>query len=117
MSRAMAAALRGDPRPTLPGAYRRTEDFVADLRLVRQALHATGDHVSADGPIADLVRQAETFGFHLATLDIREEAAAHTRAVDEILAAAGEPGYAGLDEAARVARLVRAAQTTRRIVK
>lgn len=102
------AALRGDPRPTLPGAYRRTGDFVADLRLVRQALHATGDHVSADGPIADLVRQAETFGFHLATLDIREEAAAHTRAIDEILAAAGEPGYGGLDEAARVARLVQA---------
>jgi phosphoenolpyruvate carboxylase len=105
---AVLAALEHGPAPPPPGAYARAEDFVADLCLIRQALRETGDRVSADGPLTDLIRLGETFGFHLASLDIREEAPAHTRAVAAILAAAGETDYPALDEAAKLARLVRA---------
>ena len=100
------AALRGEAATPRPGAYARAEDFIVDLTLVRDALRGSGDRASADGAIADLIRLAQTFGFHLASLDIREEAAAHTRAVAALLAAAGEPGYERLEEPERVARLV-----------
>jgi phosphoenolpyruvate carboxylase len=100
------AALRGESGAPRPGAYARPEDFVADLTLIREALRDTGDRASADGAIADLIRLAQTFGFHLASLDIREEASVHTSTVAALLAAAGEPDYERWEEPARVDRLV-----------
>src|SRR5207244_6368557 len=43
----------------------------------------------ADGQLQDLIWQAETFGFHLAKLDLRQHARRHRAAVAELLAAAG----------------------------
>jgi phosphoenolpyruvate carboxylase len=54
------------------------------------------------------VRAVDLFGFHLATLDLRQNSAVHERVVGELLRVAGvEADYAALDEDARVALLRR----------
>ena len=60
------------------------------------------------GALGRLIRAVETFGFHLATLDLRQNSAVHERVVAELLKVAGvEADYLALDEAARVALLRR----------
>jgi phosphoenolpyruvate carboxylase len=74
----------------------------------RGSLEKAGEGVLADGggSLGRLIRAVETFGFHLATLDLRQNADVHERVVAEMLAVAGvEPDYLGLDEDARVALL------------
>ncbi|MGZ3439932.1 MAG: phosphoenolpyruvate carboxylase [Polyangia bacterium] len=53
----------------------------------------------------DARRRAEVFGFHLASMDLRQHAAVHEAAVAELLAAGGIDGYAALPEPERVALL------------
>jgi phosphoenolpyruvate carboxylase len=50
-------------------------------------------------------RRAEVFGFHLATLDVRQHSGVHERAVAELLARGGSPGYLDLPDGERIARL------------
>ncbi len=84
-------------------AYEDAEAFIDDIELIRESLIGHGDAAVADGGIKDLLRLAQTFGFHLARLDLREESSRHEACVAEILGALDdEPiDYAGLDEAAR----------------
>ena len=88
-----------------PGAYGAPGEFLADLALIEHSLRAHRGERVADGPLRDLVRRVEIFGFHLAELEIRQHAEKHTEAVDEILALAGVPGYAAMDDATRQATL------------
>src|SRR5205814_6052513 len=58
------------------------------------------------GPLKGLIRSLETFGFHLATLDLRQNADVHERVVAELLRVAGvEENYLGLPETGRAALL------------
>ncbi len=84
-------------------------DFRADLGLLADALRAAGLAALADdGPLADLIVQAETFGFHLAALDLRQHSRVHEAAVADLLRLAGvEDDYAALDEDARLEVLAR----------
>src|SRR3546814_10221751 len=53
-----------------------------------------------------LIRTVETFGFHLATLDLRQNSNIHERVVAELLKVGGvESDYLALDENARIALL------------
>ena len=90
-------------------------DFRADLGLIADALRAAGlDALADDGPLADLRVQAETFGFHLAALDLRQHSRVHEAAVADLLRLAGvEDDYAALDEDARLERARRASCETR----
>ena len=92
--------LKGDPY-ALPGDLRR------DLVTVAQGLASEGDGALATGgALGRLIRAVETFGFHLATLDMRQNSDVHERVVAEMLKVAGvEADYAALDEEARVALL------------
>lgn len=58
-------------------AYGSAEEFQSDLLLIRQSLEQNrGGRLS--GLLLDpLLRNARTFGFHLATLDLRQHAVAH----------------------------------------
>src|SRR5205823_834948 len=61
-----------------------------------------------------LIRAIETFGFHLATLDLRQNAEVHERVVGELLAVAGvEPDYRALAEEQRIALLRRELASSR----
>jgi phosphoenolpyruvate carboxylase len=65
--------------------YATAADFVADLRLVRDSLAANkGAHAGLFGVDRLLVR-ARTFGFHLVTLDVRQDALVHRRVMRELL--------------------------------
>src|SRR6201996_8003514 len=58
-------------------AYAGAGDFVADLRLVQASLAAGGAVRQAYGELQHLVWQAETFGFHLAGLEGRQDSKGH----------------------------------------
>ncbi|HET6261793.1 MAG TPA: phosphoenolpyruvate carboxylase, partial [Chloroflexia bacterium] len=51
---------------------------------------------AASGPLLDLTRRVEIFGFHLAELEIRQHADKHTEAVAELLGLTGLSGYVAM---------------------
>jgi phosphoenolpyruvate carboxylase len=88
--RATRLDLPGPPGPE-PGppdqadlAYRDPAEFIADLRLVQEELARAGAARQAYGELQHLIWQAETFGFHLAELEIRQHSAVHARALREL---------------------------------
>ncbi|WP_164118753.1 phosphoenolpyruvate carboxylase [Sphingorhabdus sp. Alg239-R122] len=84
--------------------YDAPKDLRRDLVIIANGLAADGDGTLASGgALGRIIRAVETFGFHLSTLDLRQNSDVHERVVSELLAAAGvEADYAALDEAARV---------------
>lgn len=97
------------PRPSrLAGKpYSSPDSFRRDLIAIASALASEGKGaLSSGGALGRLIRAVETFGFHLATLDLRQNSDVHERVVAELLREAGvEPAYLDLDEAARIALL------------
>ncbi|HWS89334.1 MAG TPA: phosphoenolpyruvate carboxylase [Pyrinomonadaceae bacterium] len=67
-----------------PDAYAEAGEFKADLRLLRESLAEGGALRLARQLVDPLVRQVETFGFHLHTLDVRQHARIHARAAEEL---------------------------------
>ena len=90
-------------------AYADAAAFRGDLAVVAAALGAEGKGMLAEGgPLGRLIRSVDTFGFHLATLDMRQNSAVHERVVAELLSVAGvEADYLGLDEGERAGLLRR----------
>ncbi len=67
-------------------AYASVEEFVADIRLIEQSLADNkGSHAGLFAVQRFLLR-ARTFGFHMATLDVRQDAALHRKVMSEWLA-------------------------------
>jgi phosphoenolpyruvate carboxylase len=67
-------------------AYSGPGEFIGDLRLVQESLAAGGAPRQANGELQHLIWQAETFGFHLAGLEVRQHARVHARALAELRA-------------------------------
>src|SRR5262249_56126850 len=65
-------------------AYPGCAAFLADLRMVQDSLRAAGAGRQAYGELQGLIWQAETFGFHAASLEVRQHSAVHARALAEI---------------------------------
>ncbi len=83
-------------------AYACAEDFLADLRTIESSLvvHHSGGLVAQR--LHPLMRAVQVFGFHLATVDLRQSSDKHEEVVAELLATARiEPRYASLDEPAK----------------
>ena len=76
-----------ETRAPLAGRYPSADRFRAELRELAEALTEDGLGRVAWGEVADLRWQAETFGFHLASLEVRQHAAVH----EATLAALREP--------------------------
>ncbi|MEJ2592214.1 MAG: phosphoenolpyruvate carboxylase [Candidatus Thiodiazotropha sp.] len=105
---AAAASFIDGPPASEPaeGAYRDEAAFQRDLKLISASLRSHGDEAAAEGGLKDLIHLAETFGFYLLRLDIRQESAVHTTAVAEILEQCGETGdYTALSDEQRLALL------------
>ncbi|MDT7857578.1 phosphoenolpyruvate carboxylase [Rubrivirga sp. S365] len=94
-------------------------DFRADLDLIARSLEAAGLGALAEtGGLADARVRAETFGFHLAALDLRQHSATHEAAVADLLRRADvEPDYAALGEDDRVALLTRELNNPRPFIR
>jgi phosphoenolpyruvate carboxylase len=89
-------------RPADAGlAYRSAEEFLADLRLLQRALADAGAIRQAYGELQHLIWQAETFGFHLAELEVRQHSAVHAAALAEL-----REVTAGQDLSARTAEVL-----------
>ncbi|HTZ29007.1 MAG TPA: phosphoenolpyruvate carboxylase [Streptosporangiaceae bacterium] len=65
-------------------AYCGPAEFIADLRLVQRELARAGAVRQAHGELQHLIWQAETFGFHLAELEVRQHSAVHAQALSEL---------------------------------
>jgi phosphoenolpyruvate carboxylase len=71
------------------GGYQRSAELVADLQLLHESLVGVGAWRVANAAVAPVIRTAQTFGFHLASLDTRQNSAFHDRAIAQLLQAAG----------------------------
>ena len=80
VARRIRATRVGEPRL----AYRSANDLLDDLRTVRDSLAAAGAARLATGEVQHLIWQAETFGFHLAELEIRQHSKVHEQALAEL---------------------------------
>ena len=65
-------------------AYPDADAFLRDLRLVQDSLAAAGAERQAYGELQHLVWQAQTFGFHLAELEVRQHSEVHAAALAEL---------------------------------
>jgi phosphoenolpyruvate carboxylase len=105
------AACTGESPPLpskLSGApYDTPEALRADLVTIAAALAQDGSGALASGgALGRLIRSVECFGFHMATLDLRQNSDVHERVVAELLKEAGVArDYLALDEAARASLL------------
>ena len=84
-----------------PGEYGGVDEFIADLDAIGDDLRSNAAGNVADVHVDPLRRQAETFGFTLASLDLRDHQENHTLAIEAALDRQGID-YAGMDESERV---------------
>jgi phosphoenolpyruvate carboxylase len=70
--------------PGRPGGYANVAELADDLRLLRASLAENRGERLARLLLDPLLRQLDTFGLHLHTLDVREHARVHARAVEEL---------------------------------
>ena len=60
-----------------PNGYEGPQQFLRDLHLIAASLKANKGFHAGWGNVQRLIRRVETFGFHLATLDLRQTAEIH----------------------------------------
>ncbi len=88
----------GDVRP---GGYDDVNGLLDDLELVAHSLRDNGAEVVVDAHVDPIRRQVATFGFSLASLDLRQHRIKHTDAIAEALDREGVE-YKSLSEDERV---------------
>ncbi|MBC2769967.1 phosphoenolpyruvate carboxylase [Pusillimonas minor] len=110
-------------RPTYPAqAYDSPQALQADLTLIADSLDKHHGHVIATLRLSGLIQAISVFGFHLATLDLRQSSDVHERVLTELFTAAGvhwngrPVNYAQLDETDKRALLRAELAQTRPLV-
>ena len=94
--------------------YATPEALRADLKVLANSLKLNGSASLAGGRLRRLLRAVQIFGFHLASIDLRQNSDVHARSVAELLAKAGRcPDYEALPEAERIKLLVEEIATPR----
>ena len=95
-------------------AYPDAAAFAADLDVIDASLRQDRSAMLADGRLRRLRRAVRTFGFHLATVDLRQNADVHEQVIAELLREARVAAdYLALDEASRQALLLAELATPR----
>ncbi len=87
--------------------YLSAEDFLHELEIIDRSLHSHGSAELADARLKRLRYAVSIFGFHLASIDLRQNSDVHERSVAELLASVN-PGfnYSQLPEAEKVSLLL-----------
>ena len=79
--------------------YISAHEFLSDLKIIEAALISQGAKALADRRLHGLIRAVEVFGFHLATVDLRQSSDKHEAVLAELLNVASiQPDYASLTE-------------------
>jgi phosphoenolpyruvate carboxylase len=96
------APIEADAEP-----YGDSAALLIDLEIVDASLVANGSGLLAGGRLRHLRRAVDAFGFHLASIDLRQNSDVHERCVAELLEMA-QPGtdYLSLGEEERIAALL-----------
>ncbi len=98
--------------------YSGPSEFLAELDVIDASLRAHQSVAIADGRLLTLRRKVLGFGFHLASVDLRQNASVHETTVAELLeAVAPGTGYATMDEAARCALLTDELNSPRALIR
>ncbi len=79
-----ANQLPWDAEPTRH-LYESADEFLNDLLTIRSSLIENKGEDLIAGTFSHLVRRVQVFGFHLATIDVRQHAGRHRSAIAEIL--------------------------------
>lgn len=104
----------GEEEQGKSGAYPAAEAFLHDLALIRDSLLQHKGEVLVEGRLSRLIRRVRVFGFHLASLDVRQHAARHRSAMAEIVERYHlADGYVALPEEEKVALLTREIRSPR----
>ena len=94
--------------------YPDSASLLSDLRTIRESLVANHAIALVHERLDEVIRSVQVFGFHLATVDLRQSSDQHEIVVAELLKTAGvHADYASLEEEARVALLTSALQDPR----
>lgn len=87
--------------------YQNAGELLADLRVMRESLLQNHGQYIVEERLDHVIRAVEVFGFHLASVDLRQSSDQHEAVVAELLRVAGvEPDYASRSEQDKVATLV-----------
>ena len=99
-----ALGLKREHRSAVGSAepYSNTRALAADLGVIDASLRSGGNALLADGRLRRLRKAVRAFGFHLATLDLRQNSDVHEAVIAELLREAGAaPDYRSLGEEER----------------
>ena len=80
----LARLLLARDEPDNTNAYKKAAEFRDDLNVARQSLSTNGGERVARFLLDPLLRQVDTFGFYLHTLDVREHGSVHKLALREL---------------------------------
>lgn len=101
-----ATAMRQAVTPAVP--YKRPDELQADLAVIEASLKAHHGEALVPARLVPLRRSVQVFGFHLATVDLRQNSDRHEETLAEILSMARvTPDYAKLDELDKQTLLLR----------
>ncbi|HJE84035.1 MAG TPA: phosphoenolpyruvate carboxylase, partial [Corynebacterium amycolatum] len=97
--------------------YDSAEELLEELSIIDDSLRSSHDDLIADHRLRDLMDSVEVFGFHLYSIDIRQNSDSHEEILTELFSAAGVvDNYAGLKEADKVELLTKELQSSRPLV-
>ena len=96
--------IAGDSRHVPGKDYLRPEHLLEELAVMKASLVDNAGHLIGTGALMRLVRSVETFGFHLATMDVREHADQHHEVLVQLYRRL-DIDYASLDRPQRLVLL------------
>jgi phosphoenolpyruvate carboxylase len=96
--------------------YANASELRKDLDVLYRSLVANGSAMIAHGRLRKLRRAVDVFGFHLASVDLRQNANVHERTLAELFATASGLNYRALSEGDRVSLLLAELATTRPLI-
>jgi phosphoenolpyruvate carboxylase len=88
--------------------YEKVSQFVADIELVAESLAFNKGKYAGLFSVQRLLRRIHTFGFHLVTLDVRQDSHVHRRVIAECL---GEDDWLDRSAEERTERIIEAIKT------
>lgn len=93
-------------------------DLLADLQLIHDSLAENGSDALTRGRLRHLRRAIDCFGFHLASLDLRQNADVHETTLGELFAVvAPDTDYLNQNEEGRIALLVQELRSRRSLLR
>ena len=97
--------------------YKSANEFTNDLVIVAESLKKNNSEFLTQGKLNNLISATKIFGFHLATIDLRQDSSVHEICVAELLKSANILGdYLSLSEDARCEILLRELEHDPRIL-